>query len=350
MRYGPGMRTHNALDHLTTQAELERRCAFAYEPYLQRALQRRATSGELVRPHRGLYARTEYWTALNPAERRLHVIRALALRNPKRVFADVDAAAALGLEQSWTLLGKTPVHVLGPPRSYGNIRCVWPAGHDVYEVRDAGTAAMTVRRRPDDCPIPEPGTILVTSPAATLVMCGLRLPFARALPLFDSALRKGLVSREAIVAAAQSYHGPCDGLLRLARCADPLSANGGESWLRGLILDDRFVVPELQCEFVDPAAGVRYRVDFAWRLPNGDRVVLEYDGTGKYVDPTMTGGRDIRQIVHAERQREAVLRNERVTTILRANYDDVLRWYPLRQRLIEAGVPRMDVPDVRFTQ
>ncbi|RSX58117.1 CTP synthase [Bifidobacterium samirii] len=344
------MRTHDALEYLFVQAELEQRCAFTHEPNLQRALQRRAIAGDLVRPHRGVYARVGYWASLNPAERRLHVIRALALRNPERVFADVDAAATFGLEQSWTLLGRTPVHVLGPPRSYGNIRCVWPADHDVCEVRNAGTDAVTVRRRPDDGPAPEPGTILVTSPASTLVMCGLRLPFARALPLFDSALRKGLVSREEIVAAAQSHHGPRDGLLRLARCADPLSENGGESWLRGLILDDRFVVPELQCEFVDPVTGIRYRVDFAWRLPNSDRVVLEYDGAGKYVDPTMTGGRDIREIVHAERQREAVLRNAHVTTILRANYDDVLRWYPLRQRLIEAGVPRMDVPDVRLAQ
>ena len=327
---------------------MERRCAFTREKGLQRALQRRTACGEFTCPHRGYYARTVYWSSLDPAARRLHVIRALAMRHPQWVFADVDAAVTLGLEQSWKTLMKSPIHILGTPRSYGNICSVWDSHPDVYEVHDAGFPSMTVRRRTDEAPVPRPGTVLTTSPASTLVMCGLRLPFDKALPLFDSALRKGLVSREEIVAAAPTRRGCSEGLLRLVRCADPLSENGGESWLRARILDDRFVVPQLQREFVDPLTGARYRVDFSWNLPNGAIVVLEYDGTEKYVGPKMTGRRDIRAVVHAERRREEGLRNANVTAILRVDYDEVMRWQPVRRRLLEAGIPRMNVPDVRF--
>lgn len=331
------------------QAEIERRCAFTRDSTLQRALQRRAADGELIRPHRGLYARSVHWSSLNPTQRRLHIIRALAHRNPKRVFADIDAAVVLGLEHSWKLLENAPVHVLGQPRTYGNVRGVWAAHPDICEVHDAGAVTMSIRRSPDGEPT-EPGTILATSPACTLVTCGLRMPFEFALPLFDSALRKRLVSRGELMEAIRTHRGSARNLSRLARCADPLSENGGESWLRARILEDRFVMPQLQCEFVDPVTGKRYRADFIWRLPNGDIVALEYDGVGKYVDSAMTGGRDIRRIVHDERRREAGLVSAGVKTVLRADYDEVSRWYPVRRLLLEAGIPRMDTSDVGFMQ
>ncbi|WP_125968072.1 hypothetical protein [Bifidobacterium samirii] len=183
-------------------------------------------------------------------------------------------------------------------------------------------------------------TVLVTSPARTLVDCGLRYPFVEMLPMFDSAFRRHLVTREQILEVCDGVHADCGHVFRLLRHANPLNENGGESRCYATIIDEGFAVPQSQVVFVDPnAPWNRYRADFVWHTPDGRVIVLEYDGTAKYVDPTMTKRRDVRDVVRAEREREAALRRAGVTTIIRVNHDEVVRRVPLVHKLLEAGVP-----------
>ena len=47
-----------------------------------------------------------------------------------------------------------------------------------------------------------------------------------------------------------------------------------------------------------------HRVDFLWERDDGTLIAGEFDGVQKYVDPLMTAGRTIRQVVDDERDRQ----------------------------------------------
>lgn len=51
-------------------------------PPIKRALERLYNSGLVVRPHRGLYAKTSTWHALTQRERYLIDLRSLSLMHP----------------------------------------------------------------------------------------------------------------------------------------------------------------------------------------------------------------------------------------------------------------------------
>lgn len=172
----------------------------------------------------------------------------------------------------------------------------------------------------------------------TLIDCALAYPFAQALPMFDSALRSGLTTREAVTAECDALNRDTGPVLRALHYADARSENGGESECRGIIIDAGFAMPELQVEFQVPD-GIR-RVDFLWRLFDGRMVVLEFDGMLKYVDPSMTDGRGIKQVVADERNREEALKDAGVTAIIRTDYDEVKAVTPLVSKLAAAGIPR----------
>lgn len=400
------MRTHHELELLCDDAESSLRCFHPTTNALQQATYARLHNGYLVRPHRGVYARTSYWSNLDPAERSRHIIRTLSRQFPNRVFAGLSAAAMLRLEYNWSLHNGNTVFLASPSgnarRSFHGIRHINMTNPPVSTVLHyrSGTAirmqllkggppasastmttasARSVQKPRDVMPAdatpadlvptgttptdPAPVGIVptdlipadiaptsitdmvpITSPARTLVDCGRTYPFAQVLPMFDSALRNGLVTPQQILEVCDGIRSECGGIMRLLHYANPLSENGGESFCRAVIIESGFATPQLQHTFTDmDSSWAQYRVDFVWHTEDGRVIVLEYDGKAKYTDPSMTHHQSVRSVVHGEREREDALKRAGVTTIIRADYEEVVGRTPLVRKLIDARVPRAGI-------
>ena len=285
------------------------------------ALRRRVAAGELVHPYPALYARASYWQQLNPSDRTLHMARALSILHKDWVFAGMVAAAAHGFEHQWSLHDGTMTVVTHHRGSYQRSARL----RHVYVPKTAqGHVNM--------------GGIPVTGEARTLVDCGLSLEFRFALPIFDSALAKG-VTVDSVLRVCGTLNVDCRNVFRLLHYADAGSENGGESLARGTMIDSALQVPRLQVGFIDPKTGRSYRADFVWDLPDGRIIVGEFDGQGKYVDPSMTGGTDIAGVVSAERERQEGLQRAGVCRIFRFNFREVMNRRPLLDKALAAGVP-----------
>lgn len=187
----------------------------------------------------------------------------------------------------------------------------------------------------------EASGLSLISPARTLVEAAIDLDFRFALPIFDSALAKG-ITKEEIAADCVQWRIDYARVFRLLRYANERSANGGESLARGTIIEDRFLTPRIQVTVTDPQTNTEYRVDFVWKLDDGRVIVAEYDGTQKYVDPAMTDNRSIQEVVAKERARDEGLKRAGATEIVHFTYADVIERTPLRVKLIKAGVPQVE--------
>ncbi|MBW3090602.1 hypothetical protein [Bifidobacterium miconisargentati] len=317
------MREHKAVTALLRQAESERRCAYGNNGAQRRALKRRESIGELVAPYPAVYAAAQYWNALNPPQQTLHVIRALALKHPSWVFAGLSAACAYGLEHAYQL-------------------------HD-------GTIsiASTLVNRNTDCsklrriymndirPWTAYG-IRVTSPERTLIDCGNQFEFPYALALFDSALRRNYTTTERIWGLLIQVSPDTSRIKPLLEYANPLSENGGESLMRGLIRQQHFAAPLLQVEFPNPdSSRSPYRVDFCRKLADGRIIVAEYDGIAKYADASNEHRASILAKLEYERRREAHLKANGVTAIIHVFYEDLIKVDQLAGKLLNAGVPKL---------
>ena len=64
----------------------------------------RARADVIVEPVRGLFFRAGAWARLEPPERALHLMRALAPTHPGWRFCSASAAVAYGLPVTWDLL------------------------------------------------------------------------------------------------------------------------------------------------------------------------------------------------------------------------------------------------------
>ena len=177
--------------------------------------------------------------------------------------------------------------------------------------------------------------------ARTLVEAAIDLDFRFALPIFDSALAKG-ITKEEIAADCVQWRIDYARVFRLLRYANERSENGGESLARGTIIEGRFLTPRIQVTVTDPQTNTEYRVDFVWKLDDGRVIVAEYDGTQKYVDPAMTDNRSIQEVVAKERARDEGLKRAGATEIVHFTYADVIERTPLRVKLIKAGVPQVE--------
>lgn len=319
------MDEHKEAEALLDHAENENRCAAASASTgkpIYHAMRRRVRSGELVSPYPGTYARREYWRNLNPEQRSLHLVRALASLHPQWVFAGISAVCLYGLEHSYSLHAD-------------DIVCIASRGgrnaHDASPLRRIPMRHIPIRRR---------NGILVTSPERTLIDCT-RLPFHLALPVFDSAFRRHLVSAASISRFADKVRCDANSLARLLRHVNPRSENGGESLMRALIIEQGFVVPDLQVEFENPGnPEFPYRVDFCWRLFDDRVIVAEYDGMAKYADTSNRNRATLQAKLEYERIREHTLRDDGVTTILHFVYEDLTDPARLTTKLAEADVPR----------
>lgn len=314
------MRTHHIIAEKLLQAQQRRSCLFASNEAESKALRRRTAAGELISPHRGMFIDAQYWNTLNGSEKALHIARGLSGRHPSWTFAGPTAAAVHGFEHQWSIhrSGLYIASQTSSGRSPGGVNRIYMTSIPVANVRG----------------------MQVTSQARTLVDCGLTLPFINALPIFDSAFRNG-TSEDDVLLICTQLRRDVEPIRRLLAHADPASENGGESLARAVMLEERFALPRLQHVFVNPKnPGQWYRVDFVWFFPGGYTVVAEYDGTAKYVDPSMTDRQTIQAVVSRQGERERNLYSWGVSHIFRFTYDDVIRRQPLTDKLIKAQIPR----------
>ena len=285
-------RRNRSVEALLDHAEAAYRCAATRTPAEAVALRRRVRSGYLVQPYPRVFARTALWNGLRPNAQALYLMRALSQLHPAWVFCSLSAAVAYGLSCSYALLGR--IHICGGQRSH-----VRETQHVVrYGLENVDPATVEGLR--------------VTPLLQTLMEALLRVPFPEGLALADSALRCYRLSRETLTRHLCNHgkrrHG-VETALRVAELADGRAENGGESALRGIIIQEGFLPPAmLQAEFADPLEPRRsVRVDLLWELPDGRNVVGELDGMGKYTDVGMLMGRSTAEALVSERQRESHL-------------------------------------------
>ncbi|WEV72166.1 hypothetical protein [Bifidobacterium sp. ESL0790] len=307
------------------EAEAQRRCLHLPDHNSQQILRKLAKSGEVTRARHGLYVRTQIWQNLDQNERYLWILNGLHHWHHNWIFAGVSAISAYGIEHPSWLHHNNRVF-LASPRFIGNRPSDITQYIHIPDIEDYRSSNG-----------------YVTSVSRSIVDCAIRHQFYEVLPIIDSALRKNLTSPETIQQTASEVRGAEQPLSTLLRYTDEKSENGGESLCRAVMLEQGFAAPELQREFkMRDAYGFHtYRVDMAYPRYDGSIIAVEFDGLDKYIDPEMTKNRDVRQIVHEEKERERrLLDSTPITQIVRLEYPDVIQREPLVKKLTEAGAPR----------
>ncbi|MBR1828991.1 MAG: hypothetical protein IJ781_05710 [Atopobiaceae bacterium] len=288
----------------------------------ERRLERLVKKGELVAPMRGMFVNADEWSRLSPLEQARRTIATLSDKHPKWVFNLFSAAAIYSLEVGRDDLAT--VHRLGPRRS-----------------RHLGQGPIVVHRGRTSNPVAVDG-ILVTPVLQTVVDCLCALEFGRALAIADSAQRVLGVTKPELEAELKTREN-CVGW-KVARDAiafsDPLSANGGESMARAVMIEQGFMIPRLQVERRDPFnPNKTFYVDYYWNLGEAGEVIGELDGRDKYVLPDLTGGRDAVDVLRAERLRESRASGGRAR-VMRFSFADVMDERRLVQLMELYGIPR----------
>lgn len=275
--------------------------------------------GHLVRLRKGIYIPESTWSSLGPDEQYRSRIDAASLALRKDACFSHHSAALL-----WGLPIVSP----------------WPPDIHTLSIGDRGgrSAPGIIRHTTDRTvqPMLRHG-LRVTDPARTVVDLARIARLDDAVAVADAALRLQLTSAEELRSLVDVLAGRRGG--RQARFtigfANPLAANGGESKMRVVLVQLGFPAPELQHRFTD-ADGLIGIVDAVWREK---RIILELDGRQKYVREEYTQGRDVVDIVLAEKHREDRLRALGYT-VVRATWDDLTHPARLAAKLERAGLTR----------
>ncbi|MFM9877609.1 MAG: hypothetical protein ACKVOG_07140 [Rhodoglobus sp.] len=279
---------------------------------VSRGLERR----ELVRVKRGAYCAAEVWRSATDPERHRMRVTAAAAAHPHAVFSHWSAAAVLGLP----LIGRWPstVHVAAD-RATGGRSEVGVTRH-CRGLRDEEVVGV--------------GTLRVTSIERTLVDLAVTQPFRFALSPADHALREKLTSKDALMEYLDEPVRGRPRALRVCELADGRAETPGESLSRGTIHQLGFPPPELQVRHV--TGTIVEFTDFEWQE---FRVIGEFDGLGKYLRDEFRAGRTVAEVVIDEKRREDRLRRSSGSSFARWGWDDALRMTPLRDILLESGLP-----------
>ena len=282
---------------------------------------RASKRGELVCPVRRIYALCEHWDKLRPVKRELFTIRTLAAMHPSWVFSYTSAAVVHGLEVGYGQLGTIHVDcgMRSHTRSSGKIRRHAIVNSEFEQVDG----------------------INVTSLVRTTFDCMRTSRFPRALAIADSALRISGKDASYFIDAFGRLHGGHTNQSRPAEImvfANGQAENGGESVVRASIIKLGYEVPELQVGVPNPFDPEHpYRVDFYWDLENGP-VAGELDGHDKYMDPVMTNGRSLQEVLTDERLRESRISGSNVK-VMRFSYNDARDYDKFGQLLDVFGIP-----------
>lgn len=317
-----------AMRRLAQQAARTERagCLIIPKTGADRMVSRRATlKGEYVNPIPSLFARRLFWQGLSPSQRALHLMRSCLERHPTWVFTGAAGALAHGLDVPHGL-----IFPMGAIIERGSMPYESPC---LRFVRRAGVASDVI----EGC--------RVAPLWACVADCLRGTSFPMGLAVADAALRyTGASVRDMMshLSRCGSHRCGIRRALLIASHADARAENGGESFARALMIEEGFMLPDLQVELTDPVdPSHRFRVDQFWRLPRGGGVIGELDGKEKYWNPKMMQGRSTLGTVLDERQRESRLTLLRYP-VLRYTFADLL--VPARFiRLLEAaGIPRSE--------
>lgn len=345
------MSTKHEISIIASHAQQRGCYIFGTTPTLQRALQRQVHAGRLLRIARNVYVQQSHWRSLTPPQRLHHLTLTTAVRHPSWTFAGLSAAVAYQLEVPWNLIQSPQIHIACTDHGFQRGILTGFYMKEIPQCRIAsGLGPMDPNSHTQCAQYPAVGifcdetmsctTFQITSPARTIVDCGLRYEFRYVLPIIDSALRRNLTTIAEIIAVCDTMQVDCGPVMRLAHYANPLSENGGESLCRAIFIEYGLETPVLQHEFVDPSDPAKVaRADFMWRTADGRIIVLEYDGMRKYVDPDMTNRRDIATVVSAQIERDGLLKRAGVDTVIHVTYDDVVQPDSMIMRLRRLGVP-----------
>ncbi|MEE1296923.1 MAG: hypothetical protein UHD09_08890 [Bifidobacterium sp.] len=313
--------TTNAIEHQITEALRLGECAVARTHAETAAFSRRVKKGTVVRLYANMYLPTEAVHAMDARTLILHVVRTLQHRHPTWVFTGATAAIVLGLECP-TPLSPLTIHTLSARRT-----------------PDADSTHLHCRLS-QDFEVMEVDGIRVTRPSRTVLEALALHEMREVRGILDSALRRGGMAVEDLL--RELAHAPelcLDSEAReLAERANPRCENGGESYTDQTIWEMGFIAPMAQVEHIHPRTGATIRTDFEFRDDTGLFVVVELDGQEKYVDPAMTKGLTVPEVVDQERDRQDGLR-ALGATVVRTWFREVRERHPLRRKLLDAHVP-----------
>jgi hypothetical protein len=180
--------------------------------------------------------------------------------------------------------------------------------------------------------------MLVTDECQTLIDLARSAPARDSVTAIDFALNRRLCSHDDLLGLAERLPN-AQGRTRALRAvsfASPLAQLPGESFSRVLMHELGFPPPTLQHEFPHPIAGRRF-ADFWWA---DLRLIGEFDGKSKYVDPAFTRGRAFDNVLWDEKLRENELRDHD-TSIIRWTWSDLKAVHPFVARLEAAGLRRI---------
>ena len=322
-----GMRTD--LAQRFAQAEHEGHLVMAQSDSDNRRLCFGVARGELISPATGVWARAQYWESLKPPQRALHVIRTLATLHPSWVFCSFSAALIHGLSVSYPHINTTHVATTRAGR--------------VHNTRGI------VRHIINASEFQELDGIKVTPLDRTAFDCLRGCDFRFGLALADSTLRLGILSQDELIASFERMGGRFprrQQALDTMELADVRAESGGESVARAVMIECGFRMPELQHIVTDPISGSERRVDFYWKQNGWPNVIGELDGREKYVNPEMTHGKSVLQVLTNERLRESRI-SISDARIVRFSYTQATNEKFFTLLLSAFGVPRdADIPAV----
>lgn len=253
----------------------------------------------------------------------MHMIRALSKLHPQWTFTGLSAACIYQYEHSHALHNGT-VSIASTKESNK---------HDNKNLHRIYAHPSTKRYRYRGVP--------VTSPAHTLINCA-SLPFDKALSIYDSALRRNHTTK--LEVETMMIQTVCNeqAVTALLQHANPLRENGGESWTYVHMMQLGYAEPLFQVNFDNPDnPGIPYRVDFCWKLHDGQIIVVEYDGVAKYKDASNPHRASLKAKLEYERRRDQHLKEAGVTSINHLFYEDVADLQRLNILLREAKVPQI---------
>jgi very-short-patch-repair endonuclease len=278
----------------------------------ERVLTAAVRSGVLLRLRRGAYVRSCYWLGAEPWTRDALQIQAHFESTGGLSRYSHISAARLHEFHVWDVGPR--IHV-----TTGYANSSKSAGSDVRTHRaDLAPSELatlwTLDRR----------EILTTSIERTVLDCARILPLEQAAVIGDHALRKGagLESMRQLLDQSPAKRGSRRAM-DLLDVLDGRSESVGETRTRLLL--QTFGLQMFIPQFEIPTPIGRFRADFA---DPGTRVVIEFDGSGKYTDY-----KPAEEVLLAERRRENALVDEG-WLVLRLDWKHLAYPAEVRRRLL----------------
>ena len=315
------------LEHALDEAAADQRFLYTRSRPLLEAARSEISAGTVSEVYPRTFAKAAYLAALSARGQAHHLIRTLAKRHPSWTFCLYSAAVIHGLQVPFALLDT--VHVRAMRRQ--NRRATMP---------------YIARHLLPSCDTAIVNDVRVTEIDATVFDCLRYASFRQGLAIADSALHHNLTTLSRLTDYAQEHgrgrHGAAKALHTLGY-TDARSTNGGESSVRGAIIELGFLIPEIQIEVPDPVnPNVTKTVDFYWRLSDGRTVIFELDGLQKYRFDTQGAAftlAETQRTLADERRRESHL-NLTGATVVRMAYAEAIDDQKLTQMLTLAGIPK----------